>query len=65
MVSMLESECNKLGKELEKEKIDNGKLKFEVSQLRKNIDFLNRKLENIFKDHEALSKNNDFGRMEK
>lgn len=33
--------------------------------MRKNIDHLNRKLENIFKDHESLAKNNDFGKMEK
>jgi len=37
----------------------------EISELRKNIDYLNRKLENIFKDHNSLAKNNDYGQMEK
>ena len=65
MVSMLEHECNKLGLELQKEKHDNIKLRMEVTELRKNIQFLNIKLEGVFKNHEALSKNNDFGKMEK
>jgi hypothetical protein len=50
---------------VEKEKADNQRLRFEVGELRKNIDFLNRKLENVHKDHEYLTKNNDYGQMEK
>lgn len=45
--------------------MENSKLKIEVTELRKNIDFLNRKLENIYKDHEHLAKNNDYGQMQK
>lgn len=33
--------------------------------MRKNIDYLNRKLENVYKDHDHLAKNNDYGLMEK
>jgi TolA-binding protein len=33
--------------------------------LRKNIDYLNTKLENVYREHDSLSKNNDYGRMEK
>lgn len=62
---MLELECSKLGVQVEKEKADNQRLRFEVGELRKNIDFLNRKLENVHKDHEYLTKNNDYGQMEK
>lgn len=65
MISMLELECSKLGEEVETEKMQNQKLKFEVAELRKNIDFLNSKLENIYRDNEHLSKNNDYGKMEK
>lgn len=48
---MLEIECNKLGGEVEKEKIENQKLKFEIGELRKKIDYLSQKLENIYKDN--------------
>jgi hypothetical protein len=40
-------------------------LRFEIGELRKKIDFLNGKIENIYRDNESLSKNNDFGKMEK
>ena len=41
---MLEVECNKLGGDVEKEKAENQKLRFEIAQLRKNIEFLSHKL---------------------
>lgn len=33
--------------------------------MRKNIEYLSKKLENIYKDNEHLAKNNDYGKMEK
>lgn len=33
--------------------------------MRKNIEYLSKKLEDIFKDKENLSKNNDYNQMEK
>ena len=33
--------------------------------MRKNIAFVNEKLEKIYKDNECLNKNNNYGEMEK
>jgi hypothetical protein len=33
--------------------------------MRKNIEYLSKKLDNIYRDNEHLSKNNDYGKMEK
>ena len=43
--------------------MQNQKLRFEIGELRKNIEFLSAKLENVYRDHDSLSKNNDYGKM--
>ena len=45
--------------------MENSKLKFEVGELRKNIEYLSKKLENFYQDNEKLLKNNNNGAMEK
>ena len=65
MVKFLESECLRLGFELEKEKSINQRYKAEVDTLRKNISRLNEKLEGIYQEHESLTKDKNYGQMEK
>ena len=48
MIACLESECTKLGIELEREKGENFRAKEEIEKLRKNISFLSEKLEKAF-----------------
>ena len=45
--------------------MENKKLRFEIGELRKNIEFMSKKLETIYMDNEKLMKNNDYGTMEK
>ena len=45
--------------------MDNQKLRFEIGELRKNIDYLSQKLENTYKDHAELMKNNDYETSQK
>ena len=62
---MLEVECSRLGRDLEEERMQSQKLRTEVGELRKKVEFLGSKLENVHREHDNLARNNDYGKMEK